>query len=171
MNAAETVVRRHGPGRLTLDAVAREAGVSKGGLLHSFPSKEALVSGMLERLIARSEAAVQERVTEAAGRPGAALRGYLEGTFATADVDPGTAMSILAALPEHPRLLDPLRDFYRAHVSRIIAEATDEAAVLTPWLAAEGLLLLELLGVSPLSKEQRSAVITHLLTLAETSHA
>jgi AcrR family transcriptional regulator len=36
---------------MTLEAVAREADVSKGGLLYHFPSKEALISGMVRRLI------------------------------------------------------------------------------------------------------------------------
>ena len=45
---------------LTLEAVAREAGVSKGGLLYHFPSKEALISGMIGRLV--------EGFTEALGR-------------------------------------------------------------------------------------------------------
>ncbi len=34
----------------TLEAVARQAGVSKGGLLYHFPNKEALISALLERL-------------------------------------------------------------------------------------------------------------------------
>lgn len=34
----------------TLDAVAAEAGVSKGGLLYHFASKQALVDGLLDRL-------------------------------------------------------------------------------------------------------------------------
>lgn len=33
----------------TLDAVARDAGVSKGGLIYHFPSREALVVGLCER--------------------------------------------------------------------------------------------------------------------------
>lgn len=35
---------------VTLDAVAAAAGVSKGGLLYHFPSKDALVAGLGERL-------------------------------------------------------------------------------------------------------------------------
>ncbi len=37
--------------RFSLSAVAAEAGVSKGGLLHHFPSKEALLRGLSENLI------------------------------------------------------------------------------------------------------------------------
>lgn len=39
----------------TLDEVARRAEISKGGLLHHFPSKEALVTGLMEHLVALNE--------------------------------------------------------------------------------------------------------------------
>ncbi len=39
LDAAERVVLRDGAGQLTMDAVAAEAGVSKGGVLYAFPSK------------------------------------------------------------------------------------------------------------------------------------
>jgi AcrR family transcriptional regulator len=50
-------VVEEGVSGMTLEAVAREAGVSKGGLLYHFPSKEALIGGMIGRLIDRFEAA------------------------------------------------------------------------------------------------------------------
>ena len=40
LSAAANLVLRKGASRMTLEAVAREAGVSKGGLLYHFPSKE-----------------------------------------------------------------------------------------------------------------------------------
>ena len=39
----------------TLDEVARQAEISKGGLLHHFPSKEALVTGLMEHLVRLNE--------------------------------------------------------------------------------------------------------------------
>src|SRR5476651_2729859 len=50
LDAAEAIVRAKGVAGLTLDAAAREAGVSKGGLLYHFASKEALLTGLLARL-------------------------------------------------------------------------------------------------------------------------
>src|SRR5262245_2150654 len=49
LDAAEAVVVRQGIANLTLDAVAAEAGLSKGGLLHHFPTKDKLVEGMVVR--------------------------------------------------------------------------------------------------------------------------
>ncbi len=48
LDAAAAVVRRDGAQALTLDAVAAEAGVSKGGLLYHFKSKRELLDAMLE---------------------------------------------------------------------------------------------------------------------------
>ena len=41
LDAAEAVVMRDGVRNLTLDAVAQQSSISKGGLLYHFPTKEA----------------------------------------------------------------------------------------------------------------------------------
>src|SRR3954470_23063844 len=68
LDAAGEIVGEVGAGKLTLDAVAQRAGLSKGGLLYNFPSKDALLSGMLERMIGESVAEKE------------ALRGALAGS-------------------------------------------------------------------------------------------
>ncbi|WP_085477436.1 TetR/AcrR family transcriptional regulator [Rathayibacter oskolensis] len=55
LDAFEELLTEQGERSATLDAVARSAGVSKGGLLYHFPSKDALVDGLLERLDERLE--------------------------------------------------------------------------------------------------------------------
>jgi len=52
LDAFETILVEHGERTATLDAVAEAAGVSKGGLLYHFGSKQALVEGLSERLTA-----------------------------------------------------------------------------------------------------------------------
>ncbi|MCX5496047.1 helix-turn-helix domain containing protein [Kaistia dalseonensis] len=53
--AAEAVIGKHGSAALTIDAVAHEAGRSKGGVLYHFPSKENLVDALIDRSIAEIE--------------------------------------------------------------------------------------------------------------------
>lgn len=48
--AATKLLAEHGYAALRVAAVAKEAGVSLGGQLHHFPSKESLVVAVLERL-------------------------------------------------------------------------------------------------------------------------
>jgi len=54
LDAFERLLVGEGSRAATLDAVAAAAGVSKGGLLYHFGSKEALVEGMVERLRAQA---------------------------------------------------------------------------------------------------------------------
>lgn len=51
LDAAEDLLCDQGSTALTLAAVADRAGVSKGGLLYHYGTKEALIKGMVERLI------------------------------------------------------------------------------------------------------------------------
>src|SRR5580704_395934 len=51
VDAAEEVVLRDGVARLTLEAAAAEAGLSKGGVLYHFPTRDALVAGMVGKII------------------------------------------------------------------------------------------------------------------------
>jgi AcrR family transcriptional regulator len=50
LGAFEALLIEVGERAATLDAVAKRAGVSKGGLLYHFPSKEALIAALLERM-------------------------------------------------------------------------------------------------------------------------
>ena len=60
LDAATTVVHRDGAQALTLDAVAAEAEVSKGGLLYHFKSKRELVEGMVERWLSEFQREIDE---------------------------------------------------------------------------------------------------------------
>lgn len=59
LDAAEAVVLREGAGNLTFDAVAKEAKVSKGGVLYAFANKDALIDAMLRRVVANYDRAVE----------------------------------------------------------------------------------------------------------------
>ena len=60
LESAATIAGRDGIASLSLNAVAREAGVSKGGLLHHFPNKQALIFALFARLLAIMEEAIAE---------------------------------------------------------------------------------------------------------------
>src|SRR5262245_31273340 len=81
LDAAEAVVVRQGIGNLTLEAVAAEAGMSKGGLLHHFPSKDRLIEGMVVRCAENWRAcslAAYEGAADGPGRMARAMLSHLE---------------------------------------------------------------------------------------------
>ncbi|MEM8530733.1 MAG: TetR/AcrR family transcriptional regulator [Chloroflexota bacterium] len=50
LDAAAVLVMRTGITSLTISLVAKEAGVSKGGVLHHFATKQALINGLIRRV-------------------------------------------------------------------------------------------------------------------------
>ena len=52
LDAADALLSEHGLAAFTLEAVAARAGISKGGLLYHFPTKEALLSDLMRRCLA-----------------------------------------------------------------------------------------------------------------------
>src|SRR5664279_3032057 len=85
LDAAEQVVLRDGVGHLTLEAAAHEAGLSKGGVLYHFPTRDALVAAMVARIIEQFEDDIAAYLpapgSPGHGRPGAFARAYLRATM------------------------------------------------------------------------------------------
>ncbi len=104
--AADRVVVEGGVSGLTLEAVAREAGVSKGGLLYHFPGKEALISGMVGRLVEGFTGALaRELAREKGSANGRWLRAYARASFAEDRWHLRVSGGLLAAVAEDPALL------------------------------------------------------------------
>src|SRR3954464_11750701 len=77
LDVAGELVTESGVMALTLDAVAKRAGVSKGGLLHHFPSKHALLMAMVEDISSRFMAQVAERAGSDPDAHGRSARAYV----------------------------------------------------------------------------------------------
>jgi AcrR family transcriptional regulator len=107
LDAAARSVVAHGAG-VSLDVVAREAGVSKGGLMHHFRSKDELMSALADDLFDQFDRAVQDRIDPADTAPGRLLRAYVRATFDDLErgydaVEPTTLMATLSSFPDAAR--------------------------------------------------------------------
>lgn len=162
LEAAEQLAGEVGVNRLTLDAVAARAGVSKGGLLYNFPTKDALLRGMIQRFVERV------RVTCGEGKSGADLMREMIAKRLEAH-NPGKekrAVSMIAAIAESPDMLDPVRCLNQSVWEKLRA-SPDRDSALMAWLALEGLLFMELFGSSPLSAEDRTHAVEQIQKLLE----
>src|SRR4051812_21028401 len=158
LDAAGAVVHRDGAQALTLDAVAAEAGVSKGGLLYHFNSKRELVEAMVERWLGEFGSDIERADPHF-------VRGYVLAS------DPAgmttDELGMLAALIADPALLGSVRAQYRIWQDRVEREGGDPVDATVARLAADGLWLAELLGMGPPQGPLRDRVVRRLLDLAE----
>lgn len=165
--AAEHIVRRDGVGRLTLDAVAVEAGTSKGGLLYHFPSREALIEAMLERHLDAFSASLESSMGEDPEPRGRWTRAYLHATAPLdGPSDGATATGLLAAMASNPALANPLRERYTAWRAQMADDGLPEADAMVVALAADGLWMADLLGFAAPAGRQRRSILARLRELA-----
>lgn len=125
LNAAEAVVFRDGMGSLTLDAVARQAGLSKAGLLHHVSSKDALIDALVQRQVGawHSDFMGRYEALRAKGSPHAAIDAMmsncLAGTDSWTESERARNRVLVAALVHDERHVEPLRKVSR-HIERLI---------------------------------------------------
>jgi AcrR family transcriptional regulator len=165
LDAAITVAERNGAAHLTLDAVAADAGVSKGGLLYHFPDKESLLDGLLEAMLDRFDAALEAYDD---GGPGAGARAYLRACVDPASALPGLSTALLSALANDPELLARAREQFATWRDRVLADATDPVLATVVRLAADGLWVTDAFALAPVEDADRAAVVEALERLAGT---
>ncbi len=168
LRAAEEVVRIDGAQALTLDAVYKRAGVSKGGLLYHFPTKEALLDGMIARYIQRSIA--QEQALTKIGdadAPGASARAAIAQLARQNPGDDTVGAALLAAVATDLDRLAPVRAMIRQRFEDMKGGRIGFETAAIVDLAVTGLGILELLKLRPLASKDRKRVLEALNALVD----
>lgn len=145
MDCAEQLVQRDGAIALTLDAVAREAGITKGGLQYCFGSKDDLITALIDRWIATFEAEAQDHTPP---NPSEAdrIRAYVQ---VCAQMDEATRARIvgtLITLLQSPDHLKRIRDWYSGWLTGAACQSDEARQVRTMFFAAEGAFFLRSFG-------------------------
>lgn len=164
IDKALEVAAELGASGFTLDAVAARTTVSKGALLHHFPTKIALLEGMIDHL---GELHTDAILAEAGRDPepyGRNARAYLRATVnepvTTHDVSIGRV--VLAACAIEPKLANR----WNGWIERVKTDdpsdpvGADDALMLR--LIADGLWMSDLFGTHQVSQVQRQALLSLL---------
>jgi AcrR family transcriptional regulator len=164
LDAALVIIARDGPGKLTFDAIARESGLSKGGVMHQFRTKEGVLKALLERQIAHFGAfSTRYRAKAGAESANPELATDIATVREAVNTQNSTALALLAAMVESPDLMAVTRESDLKHIAAIKAEAADPDLAMLRWAAARGLLLGALFGTSPIGKPERDRLFARLL--------
>lgn len=168
LDAADQIVARDGVANFTLEAVAREAGVSKGGLLYHFPSKSALIAAIIERLGQRREREQDQALAKEPDPacPGAFTRAYLLSRIDLPDPEHRPLLTaLLAAVATDPNYLEPLVQRVSQWQARLENDGIDPACATIVRLAIDGWCLGALLGAPVPTGALRQKVLDKLIEL------
>jgi AcrR family transcriptional regulator len=164
LDAASKVILDKGVEALTLDAVAQQAGLSKGGLLYHFPSKKSLIEGMINRLIAGVDAALAEELAKSGGDY---VTAYIRASFQSNPERDKISCALFAAISNEPDLIKPLQArFFKMQTEIAAAAASPEIGTIIR-LALDGLWISDLFGFAPPPPELREKMSGALLAITQ----
>lgn len=159
LDAAETVLLCGGVHGFTLDAVAAQAGISKGGLVYRFPSKDQLIQTLLERELTRFSHDAEQQSGRYGDTPGAGILGHISAIGQETEETASRAIGLLTALVHAPAMLAPVQTFYRTQLARLAQATPLTKRLRIAFLAAEGVFLLRGTGFAAISREERQSML------------
>lgn len=181
LDAALALFTEQGYARTTVEQIARRAGLSKGAVYLYFPSKEALLSGLVERAIGPITGAAFDMIDAWQGDPRPAIAQFLRMIGAALGDDTVRAVPILV-LREAPAAPDIATLFRQAvldraipAVSRLIARGVSAGhirpvdpelttrTIMGPVLAH--IILAEIFGIMPANGLQMDRLVENHLTI------
>ena len=163
LSAALRVVDVEGGEELTYDSVAREAGLTKAGVMYHFPSKEDMMIAVIEHVITRW----QNELLEELGVPFAEstleqrVRAFV--TFATGGGVSRGEFAVFSGAVRRPVLSEPWHRYLREWFS--FGESTDTAPLMLAWFAANGVWIAESTGILQVNPEQRAELLDRMIRL------
>ena len=166
LEAAADALVEHGP-RVSLDVVARQAGVSKGGLLHHFPSREALMLALSQHTADRWAATVDRHLDPADTAPGRLVRAHVRATLH--DLADGAAFreeaAVMAALNTFPEVVAGAQADSQRWRAAFADDGLDPQRTAVLLRAADGVALATLFE-GPLDPEEVARMRDTLLALS-----
>lgn len=159
LDAAERVVVRHGATGLSIDAVAKEAGVSKSSVVYDHKSKSALLEALIDRRVAREMEHVAASVAASAATPHPELFGRISAMEKAADeTDKAVAVAISASVSSEEKLQEKMREWMASDLEAV-ANGDRPKAALMSFLALTGFYCTELFGFHTWPDEERREIL------------
>jgi AcrR family transcriptional regulator len=167
LTAAQRVITERGTG-VSLASIATEAGVSKSGLLHHFPSRDDLVAGLVDHVVEQTWHEIASHVDVDDTRPGAFARGYVRALTGDSEYlrELHSSSGLLATVGTEVGIEAFGADDAVRLNAAFEADGLPPARALAVRYAAEGVALS--LHTPYLTEEQRLTVRAELLALTET---
>ncbi|MFN8790774.1 MAG: TetR/AcrR family transcriptional regulator [Bdellovibrionales bacterium] len=154
LDAAEKILENGASSDLSLDRIAEVSGISKGGLLYHFPTKDSVLIAMVERLIQRFDDEF-DRLVEKGGAD-------FKSIYFVVNTNPQiikSARGLMAASNYNPQILEPLRKAYARWDKILFDQFKDQKEAWQFRLLFDGFFFCALLDLPLPSKKDLKAIV------------
>lgn len=166
--AASRIIQSKNLFHMTLEAIAKEAEISKGGLLHYFPNKDVIVQGLIVRGIENYSERLQTKMEDDPEPTGRWSRAYLAESFCEPkEIRELWVSGLLSALAYNRDFLCPLDECFQLWQENSEHDGLDPVDATIIKLVADGMWFLELFGFTHMTEELKSQVYERLLEYSE----
>ncbi|WP_411034192.1 TetR/AcrR family transcriptional regulator [Shinella sp. BYT-45] len=165
LDAAESIVAESGAAGLSFEAVARAAGITKGGVQYCFGTKENLIRAMIERWGNAFETEVFAH-SGSDRSPRSIIRGHLSATRDSDEAEYSRSAVMMTALLQSPDQVAATRTWYTHRLAGLDMDDEDDRKAALAFLAGEGAFLLKAFGLIDLTEAQWTILFADMLALA-----
>lgn len=170
LDVAERVAIRDGAVGLSIDAVAKEAGISKSRVVYDYKSKSGLLRALVERRLRMED----DRVMAAVAANGDSPNPELSGRIAAAkdcpnDDDRAVALTLCAAMSSEEPLQAMVRDVVKRDLQAVSGHASQGSLAVVAYLALHGMMSLEYLDIHRWAEPERAALLAEIQKLSDTA--
>jgi AcrR family transcriptional regulator len=167
LRAAERVVLQRGAAGLSIDAVAKEAGISKSHVVYDYKTKSSLLEALVERIIKMDIARVEVAVQKAGAEANPQLMGRIE---VAANQAPGgdeqsIVMAVCAAASNEESFQRLMLEWLERDLAAIEGGSDRPEASLMAFLALYGFSTIEYLGFKNWDESKRSRILAAIKTV------
>lgn len=140
LSAAERLIATKGFQAFSLDEVAQGAQISKGGVLHHFPNKVALLTGLMHQMLTEENRDIAAELEKDPVHPGAYTRAVVRTYLNYIDEACSRACSELCSeFRNVPALVALVDAHFRSIEERIAADGLDPVTAYVALYAARGM--------------------------------
>ena len=152
--AARKIAVKDGVAQLTIEAVAKQAGVSKGGVLYHYPSKKKLIMALMDQYVAHLNQELETALEKNQDKPYALVHAFIDwfkrrDGIAPENRDWGAAIFTVQSFDMS--LMEPLQ--------KIRESVEDNAKTTLGVIALEGFFMLSLYNLDYSTPQEREKVL------------
>ncbi len=161
LDMAEEIVVTQGASALTIDAVAKAMGISKGGVQYCFGNKDALIDAMFERW-GQSYDEIFEKTVKGDDSPEGHVLAHMQAIHQHDKVAMAKGAALMASLLQTPEYLESTRQWYRERIANLDTSTEKGKRARLIFLATEGAFMMRYFGLMEIDDNEWQAMFSDM---------